>query len=339
MPITWTAAKRKKLHGFRRPHKSDPKDMAPGLTEAWGLLRTRFGNTVAGAPHHVALAQVAMDELKEPAPPTQLDPVRELYRWSIVASTLSDRVWERWEGWLLPRALIALWWEIGGPRFAVDVLLQKPRFAGHQAHFNDYEPRLVFVCTGCGRYLLSDTETCCGALLPREVENEGPMQLTRHYEPMWWALRARLSAVDEKTFAAARRSVDDLFQKPGEVRPLQRAWLTYAFNRDLELSRSEIDRALRLVESDVTFRLSPDGNGRPSFVGIEQLTVSAPDAKTAVELSTRFWCRPYRNLAFDLVENIEEDAGPIISARLAEALKTSRKQYHTPMIEALKLLE
>ncbi len=43
--IKWSKAQRKKLHGFRTPHKADPKDSVMDVSSAWTLLRDRAKGT------------------------------------------------------------------------------------------------------------------------------------------------------------------------------------------------------------------------------------------------------------------------------------------------------
>lgn len=114
----WTAAIRKKLHGFRTPHKADPPDVAPTLADAWKVLRSCADLELDGDPTLLAAARQIQAER---APPTALEPERELLRARIATVPASAETCADWEGWAHARALIALWCEVGSPRAAVDL--------------------------------------------------------------------------------------------------------------------------------------------------------------------------------------------------------------------------
>lgn len=312
MPIKWNAAQRKKLHGFRTPHKSDPKDEAATLKEAWAILRALERRTAQGARKHVAIAEAVRDELAAPAPPAKLDPVRETYRASMVLKhSIKDGSWGEW-GWA--RALVALWWEKGGPAFAARVMIQPTRYEGYKGSFK--------------------------AVRKDMREPIAPWILGEEHEPLWWALRARVSRLDEAAFKSARAAIEPVFASEVTPATARHAWLTFAFDRDRELAQREITRALARAEAqpDALSR-GAEPQGRPSFDAAEALLVAAPDADTALDLTRRLWMHAYGRISIDIVEAHGEGARPLLAAKLEQVLKYSAKQYHKHMIAALALVE
>ena len=322
-PLKWTAATRKKLHGFRLPHKADPPDVAPSLAEAWGSLQRFADLELHGDPQQIADAKKLSSEK---TPPVALDPAGELLRARIATARLQARDCDKWEGWAVSRALVALWCEVGSPRAAVDLLLAPACFGGMGPVLAPHEPRIEKTCQGCGQRWEGSMDECCGAVVSSEVEEPSPWGSLWHvYQPLWWALRARLSVVPEETFAAARDSIEELFTDVLE--PERHAWLTFAFNRDRDLARREIERARRRLDSD-----PPPPLQLP-------LLVSVPDAALGVELVTRYNVHSFGLLGFDLVEALGHEARPIFETAYEGILKHSAKQYHKPGLAAFKMIQ
>ncbi|MCY1009296.1 hypothetical protein OV079_27780 [Nannocystis pusilla] len=229
------------------------------------------------------------------------------------------------ESWASARALVALWTEIGGLRFAVDVLSSQPLF--HVIR----KLGLDGAVAGLEIDDIGDPET----------ENaRGPWDLARELEPLWWALRCRVSAMSEAELAKACASCKDLLEGLPAGAPSRtgsdegghwwrRSLLTFVLSRNTSLAAEQIDRLMKAV-------------GRSEWGGAEILMAAAPDARRAAAIAERAASNGLLRLgdyAFDIVEALGSDAAPILEKAYAHARKVSAKQYLVAHEQALNLAQ
>ncbi len=294
----WTAAQRKKLHGFLRPHPKDPPDSAPDLATAWRTLRDAHRPRVNARQHATAEAAAALASFRKKDPPNKLDRNEEIARAMIL---WQGGAVDQWKHWAIPRALVALWHEVAGLDFVVGLLLSTAPFSSYADGVSE---------AGGSWKTLS---VLFGA---KERSLFGPFENDSQWEPFWWALRCRFALQSEEEFA---RSVDKcrrFFRKdPKGKDPSTRAWqgraaLVYAFARETDLAADQIDRYLSQVGED---SYSPG-----------MWIASAPDIERAMRLTQRSSPRRY---SIDLVDVFGLDAMPIVQRGFDNRRQTSTLEF------------
>lgn len=297
------------LHGFRHAHRHDPSDLAPTLPEAWKTLRGLAERAAepGGDKRHVAGLKAAFEELKGRTPPSHLTVERELYRGQLV---LNESMAADYVGWKAARCLMALWLERGGMSFVLDVLSREPIFSGGSLLWDPRPP------------VNSDEEW-----IP-----PGPYVSTPKVQMLWWALRARISVMEDKPFEAVREVVAEALRVRPEGPPhgghwFRRAALLFCMSRDTELTGASIEQ-FRAWRKDIASADAPTA-------GRTFLYPAAPDAPTALALYEEhrgeLWLD---HLAFDVVEAHGVEARPLLEDVGARGNRESTAQERS----ALKML-
>lgn len=308
----WTKATRKKLHGTRTLHPLDPKDAVPTLDEAWKALSALTMPEVKDAPDAV---QAMMATHGGPIP-TSLDVVGEMARAHLLYVGADV---PKWKTWSAARALVALWAEVGGFRFVVDVLTAKRPYDKTETVYRVH--------------LDGDTaEKRIVTFLPRTPQPkvlDGPWSDAGELESLWWSLRYRVAAIDDATFAEAKASVADLLAgvpegSSAEGHWFQRSALAFALSRDRDLVAEQIDRLVDAYPGDLVWE------------GADLLIAAAPDLAHATAMPLYVALGAY---SFDVIDSLGTDARPVIQAHFDERRKTASLQYLTQETAALRVLD
>lgn len=317
--IRWTTETRRQLHGWRHPDGADPADAAPSLAEAWEQIRTVALPAILGS---AAAAGTALRKSHaQRQPPKRLEVDEELLRASLVFAPPSVD-WDAWESWRIARALVALWTEVGGFRFAVDVLSAQPAYS---------------VVTS------STNGVVTGLHVDREDDGtgnaRGPWTASAKLEPLWWALRCRVSTMTEAELGRSCIACKDLLDgvPAGDVAPCasmdtgghwwRRAMLVFVLSRNTTLAAEQIDRLL-------------DAVGDSEWGGAELLVAAAPDARRAEAVAARAIASSMlrlRHYAIDIVEALGLEARPVLETAYEHARAMTAAKYLLPHAEALKL--
>ncbi|MCY0986439.1 hypothetical protein OV203_04875 [Nannocystis sp. ILAH1] len=320
--IGWNSNERRKLHGWRSAHEAEPDDAAPNLAEAWSRLgEVKLPKLKGNAS---AIAAAVAKSLKQAKPPKRLTIPEEVLRATLVFRPPNTN-WEAWENWAIARALVALWTEVGGFRFAVDVLSSQPLF---------YVIRTLGLDGAVAALEIDEVGE------PETENARGPWDLAREMEPLWWALRCRVSTMSEAELAKACASCEDLLDGVPAGKTAyegsdegghwwRRAMLTFVLSRNTSLAAEQIDRLMKAV-------------GRSGWGGAEILMAAAPDARRAAAIAERAASNGLLRLgdyAFDIVEALGSDAAPILEKAYAHARKVSAKQYLVAHEQALNLAQ
>lgn len=325
--IRWTRANRKKLHGFRRPHQHDPADVAPTLEAAWSrLVRAAEQVTVVGDDKLAATSRAVLEELRADAPPEELDVERELIRTAFFLGPLRERDTMKWESWAIVRDLVALWVERGGVAFAARVLDQPPAWNTFSSSRSPtevvFQPQPLPAADE-----LQDWDRDPNTGGPRE--HIGPYATYAQVLPAWWALRCRVSRMDEGAVAAASKGCAPLLEGLPQGRCCDGGW----FRRAALLFALSRDRA---VTADGIARLDAAWEGTLVWDGVAMLFAAAPDAATALALAHRSPVNP-RVYAFDVVEAFEADAAPVLHHLFTEVRRHSALRYLKDVRAAIAL--
>lgn len=305
--LKWTKARRKRLHGFLAPSKSDPADAAPTLAEAWALLRARPKPALAEPAPAPALAALASHD--QATPPTGLDKRGEYCRTDMFFEP--PNALPNWEQWAPARALVALWSEVEGLPFAIEVLLQPEPYS-----------RIRHVAASG-----SQTFTFTPAKSPSLTAHGGPFALANLRDPLWWALRNRVAQLDDAAFAALRQACAHHFEGLptggiGEGDWWRRSALIWAFARDEGLAAAQIDRLLAKAR-------------QTGWNGAGLLIAAAPDIDRATAVAEH--SRPDR-YSIDVIARFGDDALPLIQGCFERARERTALRYLKHERAALKLL-
>lgn len=318
--VRWTAATRRKLHGFRAPHKNDPKDLAPTPGDAWARLGASVARLeVHGDDEQAEIARAVRAELVEGALPKELDPAREVYRAGLVVQGItSDAIVAKYDGWSFARDLMAVWASVGGVGFAVSVLHQAPAFS------------IIKFPGGVRLEPFSPSEGERDPATGQPREPIGPFDLTCRISPLWWALRARLSGLDSEAVEASARECAAFLEGVPAGRSCDGAWfrrcaLLFALSGAPSVTRAGIDTLARAWD------------GQKRWSGLAMLYAAAPDASAALELAKRSSQNPL-DCSLDIVEAFDLDARPVLEHLFEECRKYSSLQHLRDLRAALKLV-
>jgi hypothetical protein len=304
--ITWTKARRKRLHGFLTPSKTDPADAAPTLAEAWTHLRALPKPALAAPAPAPAVAALASHD--EATPPTGLDRRGEYCRTDMFFQP--PYALPNWEQWAPARALVALWSEAEGLPFALEVLLQPEPYG-----------RVLHVAASGDK-----TFTFTAAAAPSVTTHGGPFALRNLRDPLWWALRNRVAQLDDAAFASLRQACAHHFEGlpaggVGEGDWWRRSALVWAFARDEGLAAAQIDKLL--------------AKARSGWNGADLLIAAAPDIDRAAAIAEH--TRP-GHYSIDVIARFRDDALPLIQGCFERARKHTAMRYLKHERAALKLL-
>lgn len=227
--IKWTKARRKKLHGFRTPHKADPADAVMDVPKAWAILKKRTPQVgLDKAPKGL---RTAYERRRGAKAPDSLDVATEAALAEMV-SRAKDPV-SKWEDWTEARATVGLWMGVGGFRFALDVILQN----------RPYDSVKCIAPQGTSFEFAKCKKKVFGAFYTWPL-----------YEPLYWALRSHVAHMSDEALADASASVKDLL-KPAPPKDEEKFWhragLLYVLSRDESLVASKMDAMIK--------RLGPSG--------------------------------------------------------------------------------
>lgn len=317
MSIHWSYVNREKLHGWRNQlEDDDPSDTAPSLAQAWAYLRELpipiLEGTAAKELKRVALT------LAKPNPPTKLDVGEEVLRACLLFNPRDEKVWD---GWRTARMLVALWHEVGGFRFVLDVLaVRRP-----------YDGMVTWTSSSAAAGRLDETATI---ELNHADPKEAPAPFQSEILPLWWALRLRVAVMSEEELAravtAARgviptklpTTVEEEFTNPWNYWVL----VVFTLSRSTVFTGPEIDRMLATV-GDMEVPLAP------------VMAVAAPDlGRTAKVIAlanknARFFPAGYM---WDLVEAFGGDAADVVEAVLERSREGTAKVYLKDLITVAK---
>ncbi len=222
--IKWSKAQRKKLHGFRTPHKADAVDAVMDVPSAWTLLKDRAKRTkLSKGPKPL---QAAFELRKKGKVPDSLDVVTEVGLLEL-ASVATDPI-TRWEQWAEARATVGLWVGVQGFAFAFDVILQNRPYQMMKMPDREFEMTAI-----------KSRDACSYTSWPV-------------YEPLYWALRCPVAHMSDEAFADACASVKKRLSKAAPKKGeafWHRAALVYVLSRDQSIVAAQIDKMKANVES------------------------------------------------------------------------------------------
>ncbi len=240
-PVKWTRTHRKKLHGFRAPHKSDPKDVAVSGDDAWSAM-VASGRVAKVNPYIDAIGEDEQSaaviasiwaELDSGVRPERLDPARECHR--VIVTCLEDLTlasgdyarFQKWEAWAPYRLLVSFWMSFG-VETAVEILAAPiPYSSGGRSSSTRKSVNLTTLAPDA----------------PGVTHGSSFMQ----HEPLWWALRCLLSTLSDADFAAALQEAAPHYERlksSEEVNAKSNlTFLAFAFSRDGAWLRELAQRA------------------------------------------------------------------------------------------------
>ena len=298
--IKWTKARRKQLHGFRTPHKTDPADAVLDVPKAWAILKKRTPQVgLDEAPKEL---RTAYDRRTGAKAPDSLDIATEAALAQMV-SRAKDPV-SKWEDWSEARATVGLWMGVGGFRFALDVILQN----------RPYETLRGSSPNGVFFEFKKSKKRVFGAFAGWPL-----------YEPLYWALRSHVAHMSDEALADASASVKDLL-KPAPPKDDEKYWhraaLLYVLSRDESVVGSKMDAMMKRL-------------GSIGWNAGEVLAAATTDLDQAASIAEK---SNFVRYTLDFLETHGDAGKPILQAQYARRKSGSARQYLQDLRAGLKVV-